>query len=225
MEYLTCNNCKQELSVNLFGKNKAKKNGYKGTCKPCVCKRQKELRRKQKEEDPEKFHERWYSGYLKVREKKLTDIKERLSKPENRLKKNEYIRNYKAKRRLVDKSFVLYENLRKRIWGSIKNKKNTSLEILGCDIKLYFDWINFTMSDDMSWENYGIKWNIDHIKPISSFNLEDESQVKLAFNWKNTWAMYSSENFKKKNNIIEKYIPLHSELLKKFCANNNITIN
>ena len=77
----------------------------------------------------------------------------------------------------------------------------------------------------MSWENYGDIWNIDHIIPISSFNLEDENQVKLAFNWKNTWAMYSSDNFKKKNNIINQYIHIHTNLLEKFCEINNITIN
>jgi hypothetical protein len=223
MEKLICNSCKQELVVSMFGKNKAKKNGYKGTCRSCVCKRQRELRNKQREEDPEKFHERWHTGYLKVRDKKLADTKERLSNPENRAKKNDYIRKYKAERRLVDKGFVLYENLRKRIWASIKKKKNSSLELLGCNINLYLEWIKFTMSDDMSWENYGKIWNIDHIIPISSFDLENENEIKLAFNWKNTWAMYSTENFKKKNKLILDYIPLHSDLLTKFCLINNIT--
>ena len=92
-----CNSCKEELSVCMFGKHKAKKNGYKGTCKPCVCKKQRELRKKQKEEDPIKFHERWYNGYLKVKDKKLADIKKRLANPENRAKKNEYIKNIKQK--------------------------------------------------------------------------------------------------------------------------------
>ena len=148
--------------------------------------------------------------------KKKESKKNYLSKPENRKKRNEYIRNYKAKKRLNDKSFVLYENLRKRIWKCLKNKSNSSKDILGCDIEHYLNWINHTMSEHMSWENYGTYWNIDHLIPISTFDLSNPNEVKKAFNWKNTWAMIASENFSKKNKIIDEDTAKHTNLLHTF---------
>lgn len=74
----------------------------------------------------------------------------------------------------------------------------------------------------MTWDNYGIYWNIDHIKPISSYNLQNEEEAKKAFNWKNTWAMISSENFSKCDKILNEQIIIHSKLLEQFIKENNI---
>ena len=38
---------------------------------------------------------------------------------------------------------------------------------LGIDIDLYRKWIEFQMTDDMNWNNI----EIDHLKPISSFDV------------------------------------------------------
>lgn len=77
----------------------------------------------------------------------------------------------------------------------------------------------------MNWENYGIYWNIDHLIPINTFDLSNPEEVKHAFNWKNTWAMISSENFSKKNNIIKEQIDQHQKLLINFLDLNNINEN
>lgn len=72
----------------------------------------------------------------------------RLSKPENREKRREYIKKYKAEKRLKDPSFRINENHRKRVWKCLNKKSNSSKELLGCDIDLYFKWITYTMSID-----------------------------------------------------------------------------
>ena len=38
------------------------------------------------------------------------------------------------------------------------------------------------MTDDMNWNNI----EIDHVKPISSFDLSNKDELLEAFNWKNT---------------------------------------
>ena len=38
------------------------------------------------------------------------------------------------------------------------------------------------MTPDMNWENI----DIDHVRPIPSFDISDNEQLKEAFNWKNT---------------------------------------
>jgi hypothetical protein len=56
----------------------------------------------------------------------------------------------------------------------------------------------------MCWGNYGYgddKWNIDHIIPLSSFDLTNVEQQKIAFNYNNLQPLWQPENFKKSNNI------------------------
>ena len=78
----------------------------------------------------------------------------------------------------------MIDNTRRRINYALKgNKKSSSSkEILGIDIELYRKWIEFQMTDDMNWNNI----EIDHLKPISSFDVSKDDELKEAFNWKNT---------------------------------------
>jgi hypothetical protein len=48
----------------------------------------------------------------------------------------------------------------------------------------------------MSWENYG-KWHIDHIRPLTSFNLSDENQQLKAGHYTNLQPLWASENVRK----------------------------
>jgi hypothetical protein len=216
METQKCTKCLEIKNVTMFGKNKETKSGYKYWCKSCGTEAQILRRNKEKEEDPEKYHKKWADYYAKTKEHNKELKKIYMSKPENRDKRNEYIRKYKAERKLNDKSFVLYENLRKRIWNSLSNKNNSSKELLGCEIEHYFNWINYTMTDEMTWENYGKYWNIDHLIPISNFDLSNHEETKKAFNWKNTWAMESSRNFRKGKSIISEELSEHKKILEEF---------
>ena len=73
---------------------------------------------------------------------------------------------------------------------------NYSLE----DLKLHLEK-QFT--NGMSWENYG-EWHIDHILPISSFNIQDYNDEYFQKCWslENLQPMWAVENIKKSNKII-----------------------
>jgi hypothetical protein len=53
----------------------------------------------------------------------------------------------------------------------------------------------------MTFDNYG-EWELDHIYPISKFNLDDINEVKKCFNYKNIQPLWKLENIKKSNKII-----------------------
>lgn len=50
--------------------------------------------------------------------------------------------------------------------------------------------------DDMSWDNYG-EWHIDHIKPISKFDISDDTSVVNAL--ENLQPLWAFENLSKGN--------------------------
>ena len=56
----------------------------------------------------------------------------------------------------------------------------------------------------MSWENHGLKgWHIDHIKPLTNFNLVKIKEQMKAFNFKNTQPMWAYENLRKGKNQVQ----------------------
>jgi hypothetical protein len=224
-----CTYCKIEKDLTLFGNCTVVRKSQKILSKRCRCKQceteiQRNRRNKEKEADPEKYHKRWADYYAETKEQNKLSKKNWMSNPENRKARNEYIRKYKAQKRLTDPNFKIYENLRKRIWKCLKNKSNSSKELLGCDIENYKKWIEYTMSKEMTWQNYGTYWNIDHVTPIDSFDLSNKDDVLKAFNWKNTWAMISVDNFSKNSHIVIKDIIKQQKLLKRYCSKNNIVI-
>ena len=50
--------------------------------------------------------------------------------------------------------------------------------------------------ENMTWDNYG-KWHIDHIVPLSYFDLLKEVQVKTACQYTNLQPLWAQENLSK----------------------------
>ena len=58
--------------------------------------------------------------------------------------------------------------------------------------------------DGMTWENWDLKgWHIDHIKPLSKFNLKDEDELTKALNYKNLQPLWAYDNLSKHNHYEE----------------------
>ena len=45
----------------------------------------------------------------------------------------------------------------------------------------------------MTFENYG-EWEIDHIRPLATFNLKSIDEIKMCFNHNNIQPLWKSEN-------------------------------
>jgi hypothetical protein len=92
-------------------------------------------------------------------------------------------------------SNTIKDNFRRRInhalCGNKLSLKNEN--ILGCDIETYKEYLELLFEPGMTWENRG-EWVIDHIMPLSLFNLEDEEQMKISFHFSNTQPLWAQEN-------------------------------
>ena len=54
----------------------------------------------------------------------------------------------------------------------------------------------------MNWDNQGTYWQIDHIKPIASFDLSNEEELYKVFHYTNTQPLEATENRLKSDNLL-----------------------
>jgi len=56
----------------------------------------------------------------------------------------------------------------------------------------------------MNWDNHGqYGWHIDHIKPVNTFDLTDEEQLKKCWNYTNLRPLWWDENLKRPKNGLD----------------------
>jgi len=111
--------------------------------------------------------------------------------------------------------------VRCRIYISIAKKEKHTIEYLGCNYDEYIKWVSYN-SLHFTLENHGKIWHIDHVIPLSKFNLENEEQQMIAFNWRNTMPLTVKENLSKNNKILPLQIEQHLSKLTEYHTTHNV---
>jgi hypothetical protein len=120
-------------------------------------------------------------------------------KPEVKARINDQTR----KRRATDLNFRIAENLRSRGIQAIKNgaKGGSFVDDLCCSIDEFKAKVAKFFKPGMSWKkNWGKgpgKWHLDHIVPLSWFDLTNREQFKSAAHYSNYQPLWEEENFAK----------------------------
>jgi hypothetical protein len=176
MELIKCNKCGDDYNIKGYYKSKHKSHpkGYITPCKVCI-----------KKQTNNNYNGEYHKNRLKnlSPEKKLQRTKQ-LTKRARERRKNPIVR--------------LKESIRTRIYNGLKSNKDRNTEqYLGCNISEYKLYLESKFTPEMNWENYGTEWEIDHIKPICSFDLMDEQQMFECFHFKNTQPLNKVENREK----------------------------
>ncbi len=116
---------------------------------------------------------------------------------------------YKTARRKVDVNYRMADNLRSRTGAAIKGnfKAGSAVRDLGCSIEYLKQYLKKSFyphpknGEYMNWENYGrgegYCWNIDHIIPLSSFDLEVRKQFLEAAHYTNLQPLWFEDNMEK----------------------------
>ena len=94
----------------------------------------------------------------------------------------------------------LADVLRSRLNKAIKRstKAGSAVDDLGCSIDQLKAHLESKFEVGMTWENYGPKgWHIDHIIPLSSFNLTNLEELKKACHYTNLQPMWAEDNWSK----------------------------
>lgn len=112
-------------------------------------------------------------------------------------------KSYK-KRIARDVPFKLSKRLRARLNKLVSgaSKGASAVRDLGCTLPELVQHLQSKFVDGMSWDNYGPKgWHVDHIRPLSSFDLTDPVQAKTACHYTNLQPMWWYDNVRKSDKV------------------------
>lgn len=217
MENKTCKKCNETLTLEKFRHYKNK--SIRNTCKKCDNENDKLLkinRRKKYNEttivDCDKCNIKkpliQFTKLKKYYKKKICKTCYPLFLKEN---KNSWCAN-ERKRNI---NYRLKKSLAARLRTVVK-KENHTMIYIGCNIQFLRKWFEYNFTTEMNWDNYGNYWSIDHVVPVSTFNLTIEEQKMECWNWSNLVPVSISYNSSKKNILDLEQINKIKENLKKF---------
>lgn len=193
---MICSKCCELKHVEEFNKDKSSKHGISRVCKICNNEKNKLWRENNPNynktyrlNNKDKFNEKSNRYYHKNRE-------EILSKREWGEKEKTYYNEYRKNRKLNDPKYKLIENLRRRTKEYLKDRKNKTIDLIGCSPTELKEHLEKQFKEGMSWDNYGFYgWHIDHIIPLSSAD-SNEELYKLC-HYTNLQPLWAKDNLTK----------------------------
>ena len=132
-------------------------------------------------------------------------------------------------RKKIDANYKLSCSLRNRLLHALKaqstDKTISTFNLLSCDIKQFTEWLEFQFDKEMTFENHGTYWHMDHCIPCSKWDLTNEENQKKCFHWSNIQPMKALDNIVKNNNMNVKEILTQHNKVNNFAKNKKLHIN
>jgi hypothetical protein len=119
-----------------------------------------------------------------------------------RTENKEWIKKYHRDRKKNDVNYRIVCNLRTRLNSAIVNnyKSGSAVKDLGCSVIKFKQYIESMWKLGMSWDNWSrTGWHLDHIKPLSSFNLSRKEELLKSCHYTNYQPLWAEENLQKGN--------------------------
>lgn len=107
-----------------------------------------------------------------------------------------------------DINYRLQANLRTRLHSALRGswKNGSAVSDLGCSIEFLKEYLENQFTEGMTWDNYP-EWHIDHIVPISCFDLTNHEELMKACHYTNLQPLWAKDNIIKRDNIYTKEAP------------------
>lgn len=100
----------------------------------------------------------------------------------------------------------------------VKHPNNVDyIKLLGCSINEFVQHIENQFTDDMTWENYGTYWEIDHVIPLN-YGKPEPAEALKRLHYMNTQPMLKTTNRSKRSNILPDEID-KTNLISEFLSN------
>lgn len=210
-------------------KEKNQKKEYRN--RPEVKERSSQYHKQWYQDNKDKITEQERKYRKNNREKITARKKEYRNRPENKERLTQYYKQWAKQYRQDKRNYCEHETLKqtckicsplghlkslvaRRIHQALnsinKTKDNGTIEYLGCDIDTFKNWIERQFTSEMTWDNMGDVWQIDHYVPVlykMNGQSPRECDVIRRLHYMNTQPMLSWQNVSKGNRYIGRYKP------------------
>jgi hypothetical protein len=204
--------CGQWKDESEFGKRKDSKRGYKSHCNKCRMITEYEVKKEEVLLERKEYRKQNIDAINIYQNEYRMTHKQEASDYQREYKKNnrEKINADRREMRNNDPNFKIADNLRRRMNLAIKDgrKGGSVIRDLCCSIdelKQHLEkqfHIAPKTGEMMTWANYGYYgWHIDHIIPLSSFDLTDREQFLKACHYTNYQPLWAKDNISKGNKL------------------------
>ena len=171
-------------------------------CKPCYHAKYGAENREERNKYNAKYYSEHREEIAKRNAKHYAEHREEKAKyyVEHRKERAKYHAKYVAERMKTDINFRIAGRLRSRIGDAVKNgyKSGSSVLDLGCSISQFKLYIENQFEPGMTWNNWSHDgWHLDHIQPLSTFDLEDRKQFSIATHYTNYQPLWAKDNWAK----------------------------
>ena len=178
-------------------------NGVENICRVCSHKEEKEMRK-----SPE-YRERQKNKPKRIKSKEAKEkarIRQKLNRKEASAKEKEKLH--------TDAKFKLKKYLRRDLNLALKRqgvqKCEKTLELLGCSVEFFFDYMEEKFTEGMSWENHSFYgWHIDHIIPMEAFDLKQPLHRRACCYYTNLQPLWSTLNLHKSDSYNQEDFDIH----------------
>jgi len=191
----SCSKCNQVKKLSEFSPDKLMRSGRSSICKKC---RTDEAKKTYREHRGEAC--KWYYNHKEKRKEYITQWEK-----DHPLEAKERLKKYGLKRR-NDSKYNLSHSVSSAVYRSLKNGTKAGRrweDLIGFTVDQLRMHLEKRFKSGMTWENYGMVWEIDHKIPVAAFNFErpDDIDFRLCWSLKNLQPLGVSENRSKHDKV------------------------
>jgi hypothetical protein len=224
----TCTNCGIDKDLSDFHRSGKAKDGPQNQCRDCRNAKASVYAKNNKEKYYE-HRKRWIAanperekenkrlrrlrnkGTDKEEKRKIYTQEERREIYLKRRQNPEWVENNKKKKAQFERE--KRKNLYKRLESQIRCRTAIAMkggpklgkyeQYIGCSTEHLKKHLENQFRPGMTWGNWGRGgWHVDHILPVSSFDLSDPTQFFKAFHYSNLQPLWEKENLSKGSKIL-----------------------
>ena len=185
-----------QLSLSNFYK-RSDSDKFLATCKKCTSIRNKKNIEKRRAN---------YRNFIKNNKNYKTTYKQENIEQHKAYIRKHYLKNRETiiardiERRRNNIKRKISSALRSRLNCAIKRgqKGGSAVRDLGCSVEDLKKHLESQFQPGMTWNNWATDgWHIDHIEPLSSFNLQDPEELKKACHYTNLQPLWAEDHYEK----------------------------